>query len=278
MINHARTLLLNRSGGTQNLRDVGEEFIPGVYRAVSLPSWMTSVRAVLFGSNPENVYLNYAAERLLRVVHSTDYADYLVTFDARLTYDPRSIGAFSGSVYGLTWKDSNPAAAVVSVSVIGDLVANETVGILRQRWNLALVDGTATTMETRSRAQSQQYARDGASRLSLPIALPDSPLSVRLQMTSAVEADWDANVELTAMLEPRRSLCDAVAALEQLRGALNPLFGAAVREPYRTFQRLWSQSPALPERLAGVVLALTYRTHELWLAQGAEPVETVFEA
>lgn len=279
MINHARTLLLNRSGESQNLRDTGEEFIPGVFRSIAVPPWMASIRTAIFGSNPENVYLNYAVDRLLRVVHATDYADYMITFDSRITYDPASIGDFAKSIYGLTWKDSNPAAAVASVSVIGDLAANETVGIMRQRWTVSLVDGVATSLETRSRAQSQQYIRDGASLLSLPLSLPDSQLSVRLQMTSAAEADWDANLDLTAMLEPRRSLCEIVDTVEQLHGdALNSLFGAATREPYRTFQRLWSRSFALPERVSGIALALIYRSHELWLAQGSEPVETVFEA
>lgn len=265
MINHARTLLLNRAL-PQNLDDLGEEIIPAAFQPFDVPSWMLPVRSVVLGARPENVYANFSVDRILRVVHATEYAGYLLQHDRRITYDPHSTNTFAADSPRISVR-TLAVGNIVDVSRIGDLVADDVNGVMRQRWRILLADGVATATDVRTGDAVEQYIRVSDSALSSELPLPGSGLRVRLRMNSTQEEHWFGNIELTATLKSSRDLSDVVASLDAQRlDATRQLFGSGGDSRYSTFQRLWRVDNPLPYRVAGVVLALIQRSHELWSA------------
>jgi hypothetical protein len=63
------------------------------------------------------------------------------------------------------------------------------------------------------------------------------------------------------LTRPTKDLAVKVTELEGLRAHERTLFGTRSKEPYLTFYGLWQTSKVLPERVAGLVLALIYRLH-----------------
>ena len=60
MINHARTILLNREAlGRPAIGTYGEEYIPPNFKKKVLPGYLTRFHQVLFGSYGDAVYENF---------------------------------------------------------------------------------------------------------------------------------------------------------------------------------------------------------------------------
>lgn len=271
MINHARTLLLNRSGGNQNLRDLGEEFIPESFRSQQLPSWLESYRRVLLGSRPENVYANFQVDKLLRIIHATQFEPYLTLFDTRLTYDPRDAGAFSDTQYGYSLQSA--IEKVTSVAPVSEVYADELHGYMRYRWSFVLANQVATvTSMSSGRTTTLNLVDPTAAGRSVSdvVTLPDTTFQVRFSIHAPYTvADWTDNFELTLLTRPTQEISEKVETLESLRDLEYSLFGTDDVEPYVTFYGLWRAAPSLPERITGIVLAIIYRLHSYYRAQEA---------
>lgn len=85
MINHARTLLLNIAPDTTNIDMLGEEFIPP-FNVLRVPHYLKTPRRIIFGSDPDKVFLNFRAFELLTLIHQTELAEFLYALDPRITY------------------------------------------------------------------------------------------------------------------------------------------------------------------------------------------------
>ena len=107
MINHAKTLLVNLppsmipASWSLEANYVDPEFVP-----VQLPPWLATLHRVLLGGT-ETWHTFYNVDQMLRIVHSSDYRDYLLASDARITYDPMS--AVPAAVVSVA-----PATSIVS--------------------------------------------------------------------------------------------------------------------------------------------------------------------
>jgi len=88
MINHARTLLLNQARRKTHYSDIGYEYVPPEFTPVELTPTLGIVRKLLFGSAPDNYFLNYRCRELLSYLHTTELAEYVYRFDPRVTYWP----------------------------------------------------------------------------------------------------------------------------------------------------------------------------------------------
>lgn len=264
MINHLRTLLLNRPGGAQDLNGLGEEYIPVEFGGQVLTGWRRSYWTGLFGSAPDNTYLNYQLSKLLRVVHATDYAEYVNYFDPRVTYDPRAATDFDTLQYGLTYTSSAASSPIV-VTPVGELVADAGLGRMRWHWQVQLVDGYATITEMQSQNSVSVQALT-FSNVSAPLPLPaNNTLRITLQAESTDSADWNGVYDVIALGRPSTDISTIIANLVTARGNERELFGGLVNEPYRTFAQLWQQE-TVPSRVTGLVLALAFRLHESYAA------------
>jgi hypothetical protein len=262
MVNHSRTLLLNRSGGGQSLHALGEEYIPEPFRAVSLPVWLRAYWETLLGTAPDNTYRNFVIDRLLRVVHATDYGGYLLTEDCRITYDPMAAGPFADAAYQLSWTVATGLTHLQSVDILGTLAADEKVGIMAVNYHLSWSSGVVTVTNLRTQNITERNVYESAN-LSKDIALPDTDMKLRMFFGSAVSSDWTGTMTLSTLARPVLDLSAKIATCDQLQGHAHTLFGREAVEPYLTLYGLWRQSQ-LPDRVAGLVLAMICRIHDIW--------------
>jgi hypothetical protein len=86
MINHARTLLLNQPGKNYQPGFIGEEYTPRNYVRRQVPSYVLFPHKILFGSNPDKVFLNFRAAELLSLIHATELSEFVHALDSRITY------------------------------------------------------------------------------------------------------------------------------------------------------------------------------------------------
>ena len=90
MINHGRNLLLNISPQRTGWGDPGYEYVPKEYIPFRFDNALAVIHRVLFGSKPDNKFLNLRSKELLTYVHETEFDRYLYRFDNRITYWPRT--------------------------------------------------------------------------------------------------------------------------------------------------------------------------------------------
>lgn len=81
MINHVRTLLLNRMPASDDL-----EYVDPTYTPIALPAWLSDVQELIV---PQQLSTQDAAQRVLQVlqlVHNLDLVKYTKMFDPRIAY------------------------------------------------------------------------------------------------------------------------------------------------------------------------------------------------
>jgi hypothetical protein len=74
VINHCRTLLLNRDGRGYVVGVPGEEYTPPEFRAVALPRALQRVWQCLFGTDPDRPYLHYRVRQYLALLPAGRHA------------------------------------------------------------------------------------------------------------------------------------------------------------------------------------------------------------
>jgi len=89
MINHIRTLLMNRGGDHGYGYDYpGEEFVLPTFRAKAVPAFLNGALRLLLGTNPDRLFLNYRMRQIMSLLHSTELNEFIYLPDSRVTYWP----------------------------------------------------------------------------------------------------------------------------------------------------------------------------------------------
>jgi len=267
MFNHARSLLMNLDGDSVSQREVypGDVIIPAEYRAVSLPSYLESMRQQLFGAMPDRAFLNYRVFQLLQLAESTELRNWFHTFDTRLTYRLDAItSVFSPDVF---YPVVTPAAGnTAKLTLHGEGMSPDMLGRSRFEYSVEVTDvNTVTVTHVTGLSGAKTYVQvvELVEQLSPLIELPLSGYSVRL---SGLQLGNFWNI--IGFLQPTSTLPGIETTLRQI-GETNlvQLFGLAGTEPYTTFQNCWERHPDFAYRLTGLVAAVVHRTEEYRLGQ-----------
>src|SRR5512137_2784346 len=133
MINHARTLLLNKDGNKRPGADFYlEEFVDPSFRALSYSQELTELRAVLVGRSPDDGYLNFRLRQYMTLLDSTEFVSYVTALDKRITYTGQSpdvqrsynkataLQAESTSSSSSSSSSSSPAGSSGDILFVGD--------------------------------------------------------------------------------------------------------------------------------------------------------------
>lgn len=340
MINHARTLLLNRARRHTHYSDDGYEYVPPEFKPVELPPTLAMVRQILFGSAPDNYFLNYRCRELLSYIHTTDLAEYIYKFDKRVTYWPETHKPFfapAGKRISITQMYGQPQ----KFTVVGNLKALNSLGRANCQYTIDLSRVVAENDDIVLQLKLQQIGSRSAAAvvavgsLDTPpiLVLPNTEIKLRLdaiipplgvdiflserndnmrvetytpgaETNLAIEpptirrimsesdaimifesysaslgnAIYTEDTEISTQelpglaarwfvetkAAPEPILPTAISALEMIgEPASIELFGFKNEEPYLTFKNLWFDHPLPMYKLAGIVLALIYRTEEL---------------
>jgi hypothetical protein len=287
MINHGRTLLLNIWAQSAQKQQAGYEYISNSYRPLVLPTALKTVRKILFGSNPDQRFLNLRSRELLSYIHQTPLADYLYKLDSRITYWPEiSETVFK---YQPAIRITQVDGAKRSVAVGGDFVANNNIGratrlytvglypanpdalAAEQLANLTLEEGngvvteelepdtelflTAQTVSTPESDTTAEFAVELP-----PITLPETQVRLRMERLSTDPLTLTGRWYVVLDSNPAPAITTLLPALELLGEPLFlELFGVTDEEPYATFKNMWFDHPLPAYRLAGLVTAFIYR-------------------
>jgi hypothetical protein len=257
MINEVRTLLLNISGAVPVPATYpGEEFVPTDFTALTLPQGLQSVRPLLFGYAPDRAFMNYRLRQFMSLLHGTRLETFVFNLDPRVTYWPVT----DTTLY-------NPASYVPAITKLGATTADlyiqnyynaTSFGVLKNTWNITVLDGSnVSIIQTEGGNTNTTATYSITSGISSIVAIPNSPLSFFFQ--SGVGSMWTLSTLFRPAFTLAQVLANVTAGLTDT--SFNALF--SVDEPYLTFQNLWLQRQELPLRLGAILLALTYRMHEL---------------
>lgn len=269
MINHARTLLLNVSGRSGTRQEVGEEYLPAAFRPLDLPSYIQGPRRTLFGISPDRYFLNFRARELMAGIHQTELAEYVYRLDPRVTYWPETALPFYDVEKRLVATQYSGIAAPPPF-FRGDLFADHARGRSVREFNLRVTfeDGPWEARLSTPDAPGEHVVTpvtftDGISQ---EIPLGSTGVSFRAPQPT-MATDW----AIYTRVRPAAAIVTAVPVLEMLGEPLFlELFGVSNSvEPYATFKQLWFDHPYAVYRLAGLTLAMIYRTDEI-LKKGSQ--------
>jgi len=256
--NLGRTLLLNASGADRPGADFyGEEYVPPYYRPVDLPSGLLTVRRALFGTTPDTAGMNYSVWQYMRLLHSTEYGEYITDLDSRITYlgDRSLVGYGYGPLV-------QPAAGL---EFTGDPGLGGADGRLRATWDVELA-GATITVKCLTTPHQESFNVDVVDGITSYVPLvPYNNYKARVD-TSLGETAW--TIEYIAPPTTDMSMVARAAAISKIGAqAYETLFPR--RAPYDLFRELWEQHPHLPYKLSGVLLALIHLTNEHRLGTNA---------
>jgi hypothetical protein len=292
MINHARTLLLNISAQRTQLQDPGYEYVPTEFIPIQLPPALVTLRRVLFGARPDLYFMSARAQELLGYIHNTELESHIYSFDPRVTYWPPMNAAVFGNAKANVFVRQTGGAPMQLVAT-GQFSANSTTGRSTEDYTVVMHNTDGITFAV-TRADGETETTSVSSTVNPPtLPLPGTALGLQPNFNSAV-SEVIRTFETTSILVTERFDTLAVPRPESLpvganiarwlvTARANPqpvvtallpnlellgeplflsLFGVAPVEPYLTFKNLWFDHPIPAYRLAGLTLAMIYRTEE----------------
>lgn len=246
MINHIRTLLLNRpSAGLPEFGSV-EEFTPPDYHPVSDTPDVLALRHALFGIRPDVVFLNYRAHMLMRMLHASMWSDYITHADSRITYDITAKHFRSLPLLKIA-----PSAAL-PVSVVGQHWADERIGICSKTWHVRVTGSTKLQVSTINTGSVIEIPREDV------ITLPTSSLSLAMPST----ATTGFFVSITAVAKPVKTLADVLNAVDSgiAQQAAATIFNRVDSAELLQLYDRWVNEPVMLSRYAALLFGLAKYT------------------
>ena len=253
--NQARTLLLNVSSVDQPTADFyGQEYVAPGYAAVQLPSGLQTVRRALFGGDPDMAGLNYSVWQYMRILHSTEFAEYVLALDDRITYLNRK--SLVDITYGPIVDPDDTALQFAGTPDLGDAS-----GRLIDRWQITRpTPESFTILNYRLGRQETYYPTFVAGVSNYMAMVGHTDYRVRLLEDYAVGSVWQ--VEYLAAAGAEMDVISRAAQLSNIGvEAYTELFPN--RDPFKLFKELWERHDLLPYKLSGALLALIYQTEEI---------------
>lgn len=254
MINHVRTLLLNRGRDGHSVQEPGEEYIEENYIPRQLSGPLRLIRSTLFGGMPDRLFMNYRMRQIMQLIHATELASDLVVDDPRITYLPFKEDFFN-SVFKATI--THVTGPVWRFDVAGEHTSNMSSGIARQRWDVVVLSGGEVSITKRLgviETKTHYVVNDSAVPLhgsNLKIYLHNAPEGTSLRITSVSRPAFDVATVLTG----------TSSVLEQY--GFDEIFPARAAEPVATWRRIWNDHPDAAMRFAAMLLAIAQRTAQL---------------
>ncbi|NDD53047.1 hypothetical protein EBZ39_04070 [bacterium] len=200
MINHARTLLLNQPRRRMHYADTGYAYIPTEFKTIKLPPTLLAVRQILFGSRPDNYFLNYRCRELLSYLHTTELAQYVYSLDPRVTYWPEISKPFfepANKIINITQTYGEPAR----FSVAGELRALNSLGRAHNQYVVDWyknTDPADETLKLKIKQVGDKSAADIETLFSFSdtpvLSLPDTDIKIRLKARQKDGAEDVANI------------------------------------------------------------------------------------
>lgn len=257
MINHARTLLLNRSGDARPAPSYfAEEFVEPTFRAIELPSYLVNAQRALFGSNPDNAGKNLMLWQYMKILDSTEFVSYVEALDSRITY--RSDKSLLDESYGVQ-VDANSSA----LDFTGQPDLGGTTGQLIASWLIERTGPTSFSITNTVTGVVKNVSVTFTDGISEFVTMPGQRgYKVRFLEGNIVNDVWTVTYlgQAQSALDPINRLTAFSSLTDSVLAEIFPS-----RSPYKLFKRLFQQHDLFPYKMSGALLAVIYRTEEVRL-------------
>jgi len=248
MINHVRTLLINRKVADLPRYGSVDEFVPTDYKPAPETAVIRALRNNIFGSDPDLDFVNYRAHMCMRLLHGSPWAAYITHRDSRITYDIKNQQFFN--VFNTTVTTTSD----LTVGVTGKFWADEITGRVSRRWTIAFNGTDVTVVDTFTNTTQTQGRTD-------VIKLVNSNLYFALPST----ASEGFYAEVIARAKPVRSITDIIDQISPniAQAAASEIFSHVADSEIRQLFALWNYEPLLLCKYAALLLGLARHTELL---------------
>lgn len=260
MINHVRTLILNKDGDKRpDPSFFLEEYIDPAFRSIKTPVFLQRLNSILVGDNSDAAFANYRLWQYMKLLHSTEFVAYVLNLDPRVTYlEDRSVVPQQNS----SSFTPNPTAAGVQLYFIGEVATASPAVKLYRSWELEVLaplylrssslqsSAFKDTVVTLANGMSSEILMAGQN--SFGVRIVSDPLPVGGKWL--IEAFAFPEGDITDLIAPLTSL---------LHGIGQDLFPNV--EPFKTFGELWNKHDILAYRFSGLLLAYAYQIEKVRL-------------
>jgi hypothetical protein len=253
MPNQARTLLLNLDGSTRpDPTFYGEEYVPPYFRPVELTSGLLNARRAIFGSNPDNAGMNYMVWQYMRLLHSTEFEEYITALDSRITY--LTSASLVDYPYGeVITPDDN------ALQFVGDPGLGGADGKLMTSWEISFA-GSSVTIKNLQSFHSTSTPVTVVDGLTDFVPMTDyKTLKVRINLAIG-NSKW-----IVSYLSSPGAPMDPINRATQLAniGTESYVELFPYSDPYNLFRKLWEDHSEFSYKMSGALLSLIYRTNDL---------------
>lgn len=266
MLNHVRTLLLNREWATApDPTFFAEEAVPEGFTEINLSSPILAARAMLFGSDPDRQMLNFRLRNFMTLLHASPLVDYVLALDRRFTYKLGGDDLVTDSWFTPTITKLG-GAPTDTLEILGSPEAPDPTGRMFHRFifDVGMGGEVTVTQSIPPPYTDKSYIYTLPSGLSDLMKLTSSGYSFRLNTTN-VNAAWMVEI----LNRPQWDMGTILANLDTLSApTIDALLGITAQEPFATFRRLWFDQKETPLRLGAMLLAVAYRTDARRLQNG----------
>lgn len=251
MINHIRTLLMNRGRDGYAYGFPGEEFVDPSFVRRKLPQHLLRLHQALFGRDPDRLFLNYRLRQIMTLLHSTELSDGVIAADPRITYLP----VIDESMFSdLFVPDAVQLGHAYPLYLAGTFEANEGLGLAQQVWRVASISpGTVQIEVQRPRVTVYEINYASTGGLTVPLTLPGSNLTVRFRNNVPTGTAW----RVEAVGRPQTDFGQLLARIGDALGdgGISQLFPPTAAEPIPTYKRIWDTHPYFAYRFSALLLA-----------------------
>jgi len=257
MINHAYTLLLNRTA--QYCADLnGCAYIPEEFRPSVLTPMLSVVKDAIIPVTSSKQSEVDAVNSVMRVLHSADLESYVLGLDKRVTYSLDAVDPvnLTSSVVGVT-ETSSGSDVVPKYKFANPVLLRPTAGVYT--WRVDSVDAykvkitntkgmqDTVTLNPRSSASTSLSVEIIPGYLSIYFTLPTLYFTgtFRFNYTLSVTSSYDMAAAMTALKQ----------AVYQGQGLFNYAPSAASTSVIPALKDIWLHHPALVTQFGAGVLA-----------------------
>jgi hypothetical protein len=259
MINHARTLLLNKN---RNLRpaygDLGEEYIEEGFSPVELTAPLTKIREVLLGSYGDPLYENYRLAQYMSLLHAHPTLRQVIKEqDTRVTYDWHS-WRFSQVKQAVTVTATTSTS--LELTILGQPVADEVAGQLS--FSYILGTGAGPTVDVNNvKARNRKNHNLTIVDQTTNVFGIGTELSGRFMVPGNA---WEVNTvwHVQAVCSPKAGTADI---LHQLRTAAGPETARVMEQQDITLRDLWRSGHGIPDLMGSALVGYLREVQKLYV-------------
>lgn len=281
----------------------GYEYISPTFKPVTLPPRLLTLRNLLFGTTPDSLFVGLRARELLSYIHQTELAEYVYALDPRVTYWPEEKEFSAADKQRITISQSYGASRRIAPVGAVSAAISTGITFRSYSVFLGTNSGGETAVNVKMLEKPFTVVSTPVNPPVIPlIALPQSDIKIKIAENSInttaqymitesldtliIESFDQSNVtelilessgvsgsagftaiaqwQIAVRAKPSPVITTLLPSLEILgEQVFLELFGVRPVEPYATFRNLWLDHPLPAYRLAGLTLALIYRTEEI---------------